>query len=50
MNEKECPQCHGFGEIMIRGRLVDSDGSEDIGATPEVSVCPKCKGEGKVMI
>lgn len=44
----ECPRCRGYGEIMIREKLIDSDGSEDIGATPEVSGCPRCNGEGRI--
>lgn len=50
MSEKRnCPNCNGYGEIMYREKLIDSDGSEDIGATPEVMVCPTCNGEGKVV-
>jgi Zn finger protein HypA/HybF involved in hydrogenase expression len=44
----ECPQCHGDCEIMVRERLIDEDGSEDIGATPHVEVCQRCNGEGKI--
>lgn len=45
---KECPKCHGRCEIMVREKLIDSDGSEDIGATPHVEVCPRCNGEGVI--
>ena len=51
MSEKKkirCPRCRGLGEIMKREKSVDTDGSEDIGNTPYVSVCPKCLGEGEV--
>ena len=49
MNEKkQCPNCHGYGEIMVRDRAIDSDGSEDIGNTPYVSICPRCNGEGRI--
>lgn len=40
-----CPRCRGLGEIMKREKAVDSDGSEDIGNTPYVSVCLRCHGE-----
>ena len=46
----ECPRCHGYGEVMVRKFAVDSDGSEDIGNTPEVQGCPRCNREGKILI
>lgn len=48
MSKKECPSCRGYGEVMYREKLIDSDGSEDIGATPEVRICTRCKGEGEL--
>lgn len=52
MSEKieyiECPRCRGYGEIMVRKFMVEDDGSEDIGSTPEVSGCPRCMGEGRI--
>lgn len=47
---KECSYCKGYGEIMVRDRYVDSDGSEDIGGTSYPQVCMACKGEGKITI
>lgn len=46
----ECKRCHGYGETMTREKLVDSDGSEDIGATPQISGCLACNGEGTIEI
>lgn len=46
--KEECPRCRGKGEIMIRDKAVDSDGSEDIGGTPYPEGCPRCKGEGVI--
>jgi len=43
---KVCPSCYGYGEVMVREKLIDSDGSEDIGATPHPEVCLRCKGDG----
>lgn len=43
-----CPRCRGLGEIMKREKSVDTDGSEDIGNTPYVSVCPRCLGECEI--
>ena len=45
-----CTQCHGSGEVMVREKLIDSDGSEDIGATPHPEGCSRCKGEGEYYI
>ena len=45
-DKKECPSCRGYGEIMKRDMAIDSDGSEDIGNTPYVSICERCNGEG----
>ncbi len=43
----DCKRCQGMGEIMVREKLIDSDGSEDIGATPHPEGCPKCYGSGQ---
>ena len=48
IEKKECPNCHGYGEVMYRERLIESDGSEDIGATPEVRCCTRCDGKGSI--
>lgn len=45
---RECPWCHGYGEIMTRDKAIDSDGSEDIGNTPYPTACLGCKGEGVI--
>lgn len=47
---KECPKCHGRGEIMVRDKLVEDDGSEDIGGTPHPEGCPRCNGEGVILL
>jgi hypothetical protein len=47
--KKECPQCRGKGEIMVKKPFLrDIDGSEDIGGTPYPEMCPRCKGKGVI--
>lgn len=52
MTKKECPRCHGIGEVMTRDRMVEYEGtedeSEDIGGTPYPIVCSRCHGEGEI--
>lgn len=45
---KECPQCHGNCEIMVKDKAIKDDSSEDIGNIPYPIVCPRCNGKGEI--